>query len=230
MPRRNLKQEALLAKYFRDEVKKTLANMGIAPSAEEIGPDGEERLEYAVLTDGGRYDMTLHDDDLFGRFDRPKLGQKVADCNPHSGKKNHHCFIGQAGHSTKEAVDAVLMTIGMFLGRVDARPWETRRVPISVQNIARAGIESIKDRAAMGDDFIVVGFDRAAFIAELRNDMEDDKHPKHRSSNEYYIRRAEAVTDLEAYIMSCSYQVYRQQQLKADAEKPALAAESGMVP
>ena len=76
---------------FLAEAKQLLIDLG----AQQVG-DG-----YILHTKAGR--LTLHPDDhdyagevgtVFSRFDNPQAARRFVDCNPHSGKWNHHYFNG----------------------------------------------------------------------------------------------------------------------------------------
>ena len=60
----------------------------------------QEGDEFVLQTRAGRLRLhpDSHDDDglgtVFGRFDDPEAARQIVDCNPFSGKWNHHYFQG----------------------------------------------------------------------------------------------------------------------------------------
>jgi hypothetical protein len=67
--------------------------------------DGGEMYRFALPTKAGL--LRLHPDDhqteglgtVFSRFDDPQAARQLVDCNPHSGKWNHHYFGGWTLHA-----------------------------------------------------------------------------------------------------------------------------------
>ena len=66
----------------------------------DLGATEEEGYSFTLQTKAGLLRLHVTENKtsgpgtVFTRFDDPKAARKLVDCNPHSGKWNHHYFDG----------------------------------------------------------------------------------------------------------------------------------------
>ena len=162
--------------------------------ASDFGP----RVDYELLTDGGRLEIHLGDDAAMSRFDRPGTARKFCDCNPHSGKWNHHTSIG---HDPVDAAyaDDEADRLKRELERVKARPFVRTVLEVESAWVDKTPMETIREAEAFGTSHKVIGFDRVAAadeMASIATDV-DGGQPEWmvQSNRSWMLRRPE----IEAY-------------------------------
>ena len=88
-------RKARFTKAQRESFLEKVRELLLRLSARQEGED-----EFVLETKAGRLRLhpDSHDDmglgDVFGRFDAPEAARHLVDCNPFSGKWNHHYFDG----------------------------------------------------------------------------------------------------------------------------------------
>jgi len=159
-----------------------------------------EYAEFNLMTDYGYLRVSVHDNWVATRFDRPKLARAGTDCNPYSGKWNHHCFGLGEKTAGNERVDAYLGMLRDAFERVGARKWEPVSVPITAEEVDASNIETLRDREACGEIFTVVGFDKHAAATEISSQATDGYGNREewfvRSNYSHYM----GMSDIEAYV------------------------------
>jgi hypothetical protein len=199
------KNEQNLRKYYFSQMQDVIKKFGgrVLREPSEEDPSGE----YDLLTNAGRLYIHLTDDTAFTCFDRPKLGNKIAyHANQYSGKWNFHTFISQQKPPTKEIIDGYIQHFVMSLEDVNARVITySPAQSITPQDVVRIGFETLFDRIAMGEDFIVEGFDQEAFAKQYASEVTDNEGMR----PAWLVNTAEASimrkTVIEAYKVSLSW-------------------------
>jgi len=187
------KKEKALKDRYQAGAKRIIEEMGGAHRA----PGG---YEYDLMTDYGHLRVGIHDNWVATRFERPSLAREGTDCNPHSGKWNHHCFGLGEKTADNERVDAYLGMLRDAFEKVGARKWEPVAVEITSEEIDASNLEKLRDREACGEIFKVVGFDKEAAAQEISSQVTDSEGNRGEwmvKSNYAYIL---GMSDLEAYV------------------------------
>lgn len=178
----------------------------------------EGSSEFNLMTDYGYLFVSVHDNWVHTRFDRPSLARDHVDCNPHSGKWNHHCFGLGEQTADKDRVDACLGMLRNDLENVGARKWDPVSVEITPEEIETSSLERLRDREACGEIFKVIGFDKTAAADEISSQVTDVSGERPdwlvRSNYSHYM----GMSDLEAYV---SLRDWRERLAKDTAAAPA---------
>jgi hypothetical protein len=83
-----------MRKKERERFVKKATQLLLDLGAEQVGDDFTLQTKAGKLALHVTENMTDGPGTVFGRFDDPKAARGIVDCNPHSGKWNHHFFAG----------------------------------------------------------------------------------------------------------------------------------------
>lgn len=224
------KERALRQQYFEGAAK-VVESFGAALLAYFPATQGHGTVDsltngpscdYEALTDYGRIKITVYDDWVHTRFERPKLGIG----NQHSGKWNHHCFaIAQDQQCTAGVVDAHLEALKEEFRRVGMRPFERRLVPITPEEIdicREDSIEAMRDLQAFGYIFTIEDFDQVEAAAEYASEVTDIDGGRPEwlveSSRNSILNRSE----LDAYLAIKGWREHLARQAQASTPKASV--------
>lgn len=151
--------------------------------------------EYAMMTDGGAATVTAYEDWTAVRFARPHLGRSVAPCG-----RNGKWDINAPSGSDMAAVRLSLQELALRLEGAGARSPARVETRVDAAFVDSADVETLRDREALGERFVIVGFDKeeaAREIASQATDGEGRNPAWLRAANERHVL---AQGDFEAYV------------------------------
>lgn len=210
MPR-ELKNAKEIKAYFQTEAAKIIGEVAGEPFR-----TFENTREFEVMTKYGRMQASTHDTFIACRFDRRNLASSIL--SGMSSKWNHHAFhIGTVGHGF-DYVNRVLEQFKKEFSRIEPRKWETHDVQITEDYLKETGIEKLRDREALGERFVIEGFNQVEAAAEMVAEVTDT----HGERPDWLINsvrdKLASESPLEVYD---SYRKWREINPKAD-ETPAM--------
>jgi len=167
-----------------------------SPAKGEVPPYSQ----YVLMTDGGRLNVTVFDGWTSAQFARPRMAYGIAGCNPTNGKWNHQGPEFSAKGASQETVDTHLDLLRGEFERINARAWEPTFVSIQASLVDAADIETLRDREAGGEIFLIENFDKAAAAEEIASQVTD----AHGNSEAWLTKSSYDATmaksNLEAYV------------------------------
>lgn len=177
------KLSPLHRRYF-EGAKAIMAEFALPVLREEPFTYAVPSAEYEAMTLAGRLRITVYDDWTATCFDRTELmaGHYFPGANTRNGKWNHHTFLDQQKRADRTAafVDGHLAELRDYLTRAGVAPFIRRPVVITTAEVDAIGENALRDRAAMGEDFVISDFDKPAAAQWVYTD-----HPRINPGDEW---------------------------------------------
>lgn len=125
-------------------------------------------VTFTAMTDAGRLNIRVCDDEITTDFELPGEAARFVPCNRHSGKWNHHAFLCRRAHG-KEAearwkgdyLAGIIHGFYLDMEHMNARPWVETPASITAAEALAVGETELKRRTAMGEVFTITEWDRA---------------------------------------------------------------------
>ena len=155
---------------------------GLTATAVEVGELVGPNATYVAMTDVGRLDIYVYDSEVMARFALPAVAREHIGCNPYSGKWNHHAHLSLRIHGQSAKVrwkpfetQMLLQSLYVDLEGLNARPWVTTPVAMTLAEAVTLGKPELDRRAAMGEVVTLSDWDRAAAEEGLYAGTPDDQ-------------------------------------------------------
>lgn len=163
-------------------------------------------VTFTAMTDAGRLNIRVGDDEITTDFELPAEAARSVPCNPYSGKWNHHAFVSRSTHG-KEAearwkgnyLAGVIHGVYLDMERMNARPWVETPASITVAEALAIGEPELKRRTAMGEVFTITNWDRSGDLRHYLDTVTDVNGGRPDWLVQSNTRWVEMKTDVEAF-------------------------------